>query len=88
MSSCRATNAKDKRAFADWFRSWCSRKSISVSDLQSILGVSYGVAQAKLAEGSVTLVDLRRFPTRYRNELSLAFLAWCEESASASALHG
>lgn len=88
LSKCTEEREAEKRACASWFAAWCAQRNISVRDLQAILGVSYGVAQAKRADGSITLLDIRRFPSRYRNGLALSFLAWCEASGSATAMHG
>lgn len=67
----------DHEAVNEWFAAWCAARHISVRDLASILGVSAPVAARKLSgEVAPTLVDLRRFPDRYRHTLIAEFSAF------------
>lgn len=67
----------DHDAVTTWFASWCAARHISVRDLAAILGVSAPVAARKLSgEVAPTLVDLRRFPDRYRHTLIAEFSAF------------
>lgn len=55
---------------AEWFATWCTEHNISVRDLADILGVTVAVARGKLTgDAPLALVDLYRFPARYRHDL-------------------
>lgn len=60
-----------------WFVRWCDARCISVRDLAEILGTSAPLASLKRrGETPITLVDLRKFPARYRHTLIAEFSAF------------
>jgi hypothetical protein len=68
-------------AVAQWFSDWCRRHNVTVRDLADTLGVTIAVARSKLSgESPLTIVDLGRFPVRYRNELVLGLSMLFHES--------
>lgn len=60
-----------------WFVRWCDARCISVRDLAEILGTSAPLASRKRrGETPITLVDIRKFPARYRHTLIAEFTAF------------
>lgn len=77
----RSTRSDDRQedhlAVTGWFSAWCDRHAISVRDLAAILGVSAPLARRKrIGETPVTLVDIARFPSRWRSQLVIEFASF------------
>lgn len=78
VSRCSDEREADKQLDALWFRDWCRAHRITERDLMTIIGASAAVARKKMTgESPVNTTDIRRFPSRYREELLHAFVAHC-----------
>lgn len=78
--------ASDDELVGEWFHNWCKANGVSVRDLMRILRLkSTATALAKRSGNrALTLVDIKRFPSRYRHELTSRFLSWCDSPSSSS----
>lgn len=81
LRRCSPERAADHDRATQWFRSWCQRNNISVRDLAAILDVAIAVAEKKLnGKSPLNTTDIKRFPPRFRNDLLLAYGAYCASS--------